>query len=186
MDQQCLQEDNDSTDMLTMLLQEYQDMIWRYCVTRLGDGVGEEIAQDVFVTAWKTLPKFRQQATPRAWLLGIAKRKCAQAWRNRTRRKAILEACMADIRSVVHTTAPQTPEQLMAEQQIMTAQQRRQWLADSLAQLRDSERMLVTLRYLKGLSIAELSDIAGMKEATVRQRLRRALKRLREMDDGSS
>ena len=177
-DQQRLQDDSYRNEMLTMLLQEYQDGIWRYCVTRLGDIVGEEIAQDVFVTAWETLPKFRQQAALSTWLFGIARHKCAQALRNRTRRKAILEACMADIRSGVHATAPETPEQLMAEQW------QRQWLADSLAQLRDSEHMLVTLYYLKGLSILEIADIAGTSEAAVRKRLLRALQRLREMGDG--
>jgi RNA polymerase sigma-70 factor, ECF subfamily len=179
-DPQRLQDDTYRTEVLMALLQEYQDGIWRYCVTRLGDVVGEEIAQDVFVTAWETLPRFRQQAALSTWLFGIAKHKCAQALRNRTRRKAILAASMADIRAGAHTTVPETPEQLVAEQR------RRRWLAESLAQLREGERMLVTLYYFKELSIPELADIAGMSEAAVRKRLLRALHRLREMGHGPS
>jgi RNA polymerase sigma-70 factor (ECF subfamily) len=179
-DQQRLQDDNYRAEVLTMLLREYQDGIWRYCVTRLGDLVGQEIAQDVFVTAWETLPRFRQQAALSTWLFGIARLKCAQALRNRARRKAILAAGVADVRSGVHATAPETPEQLMAEQQL------RQWLADSLARLSDSDRMLVALHYLKGLSIPELADIAGKSEVALRKRLFRALQRLREMGHGPS
>jgi RNA polymerase sigma factor (sigma-70 family) len=68
----------------------------------------------------------------------------------------------------------------------MAEQRLRRWLTESLAQLRDGERMLVTLHYLKGLSITEIADIAGTSEAAVRKRLLRALHRLREMGDGPS
>jgi RNA polymerase sigma-70 factor, ECF subfamily len=154
-DQQRLQDDTYRTEVLTALLQEYQDGIWRYCVARLGDVVGEETAQDVFVTAWEALPTFRQQAALSTWLFGIAKHKCAQALRNRVRRRAILETALTDVRAGAHVPVPETPEQRLAEQQ------RRQWLTESLTQLREGERLFVTLHHLKGLAISELADITG-------------------------
>ena len=42
-------------DVLTALVRDYQVGIMRYCVTRLGEDIGEEVAQEVFVTAWDTL-----------------------------------------------------------------------------------------------------------------------------------
>jgi RNA polymerase sigma-70 factor, ECF subfamily len=177
-DQHRLQDDDYRAEVLAALLQAYQDGIWRYCVTRLGDVVGEEVAQDVFVTAWENLPTFRQEAAPSTWLFGIAKHKCAQTLRNRARRRAILAQAMDDVRSSAHAMAPETPEQRLAEQR------QRRWLAESLAQLREGDRLLVTLHYLKGLSIKDIADLAGQSEAAVRKRLRRALQRLREMGDG--
>jgi DNA-directed RNA polymerase specialized sigma24 family protein len=37
--------------VLTALLRDYQARVFRYCVTRLGEAYGEEVAQEVFVVA---------------------------------------------------------------------------------------------------------------------------------------
>ena len=96
-------------EVLTTLVRDYQDGIMRYCVTRLGEDMGEEVAQEVFVTAWDTLPKFRQDAAITTWLFGIAKNKCAQAFRNRSRRQAMAQAFVVDIRHHAHAEEPATP-----------------------------------------------------------------------------
>jgi len=177
-DQQRLQDDDYRTAVLTTLLRDYQDGIVHYCVARLGEVAGEEVAQEVFVTAWETLRQFRQEAAISTWLFGIARHKCLQALRNRVRRRAILAAGLADIRQHAHADDPETPEGLVV------TQAQRVWLAASLAKLRDSERMLVVLHYLKGLPVAELAEVVGTSEAAVRKRLLRALQRLREIHDG--
>ena len=166
--------------VLTALVQTYQAGIVRYCVTRLGEDIGEEVAQEVFVTAWETLPKFRQDAALSTWLFGIAKNKCAQAFRNRSRRQAMAQAFVVDIRHHAHAEEPEMPEHVMVER----AQLAR--FAASFTVLRDDERILLNLHYTKGLTIAEIVEIVGKSEAAVRKRLLRALQRLRKiMDEGS-
>ncbi|WP_143308742.1 RNA polymerase sigma factor, partial [Candidatus Entotheonella palauensis] len=76
--------------IFTTLVEKHQDRIYRYCVSRLGEAQGEEIAQDVFLTAWESLAKFRQESAISTWLTGIAKNKCIQAFRNRGRRQTIV------------------------------------------------------------------------------------------------
>jgi RNA polymerase sigma-70 factor (ECF subfamily) len=167
-------------EVLAALLRDYQERIVHYCVTRLGEDMGEEVAQEVFVTAWETLLQFRQKAAPSTWLFGIAKNKCAQAFRNRSRRQAMAQAFVADIRQYAHAAEPETPEHVMVER----AQLAR--FAASLAVLRDDERILLNLHYTKGLTITEIVEIVGKSEAAVRKRLLRALQRLRKiMDEGS-
>jgi RNA polymerase sigma-70 factor (ECF subfamily) len=122
---------------------------------------------EVFVTAWDRWPRFRQEAALSTWLFGIAKNKCAQAFRNRVRRQAMAHTFGADIRQQAHATAPESPERLAAEQTQRTR------LADSLTQLRDDERLLLKLRYTTGLSVAEIVEIVGKFEAAVRKRLLR-------------
>ena len=166
--------------VLTALVQGYQGGIVGYCVTRLGEDMGEEVAQEVFVTAWEMLPKFRQDAAITTWLFGIAKNKCAQAFRNRSRRQAMAQAFVVDIRHHAHAEEPETPEHVMVER----AQLAR--FATGLAALRDEERIMLNLRYTKGLAIAEIVEIVGKSEAAVRKQLLRALQRLRKiMDEGS-
>ncbi len=85
-------------EVIVTLMQSYNDTIAQYCVARLGEGIGEEITQEVFVTAWERLPTFRPEASLRSWLFGIASKKCQQYYRNRVRRRALDRAFMGDIR----------------------------------------------------------------------------------------
>lgn len=164
-------------DVLRWLVLSYQDRILRYCVTRLGAVQGEDVAQEVFLTAWATLAKFRHASTLETWLTGIAKHKCMQAFRNRSRRQAMVETFVADIRAQAHATIPVSPEDHIVNQHQFVV------LANGLAQLRDDERLLLTLRYYKGLPVAEVAELLGKSEVVVRKRLLRALQRLRTLVD---
>jgi|SoiMetStandDraft_2_1073263.scaffolds.fasta_scaffold89224_1 RNA polymerase sigma factor (sigma-70 family) len=179
-DAERLKDDAYRYAVLNVLVRDYQAGIVGYCVTRLGEGIGEEVAQEVFITAWETLSKFRQDAAITTWLFGIAKNKCAQAFRNRSRRQAMAQAFLVDIRRQAHAEEPETPEHVMVER----AQLAR--FATGFAALRDEERIMLNLRYTKGLSVAEIVEIVGKSEAAVRKQLLRALQRLRKlMDEGS-
>ena len=161
--------------IFTTLVRDYQDRIYRYCVSRLGDIQGEEIAQDVFVTAWENLAKFRQESTVSTWLTGIAKNKCIQAFRNRGRRQAIVATFVDDIRHQSHAESALSPEEEAMEEA------RRQELSQGLLQMREEERLLLQWRYHQGLSVTEVAELLGKSEPAVRKRLLRALGRLRQI-----
>lgn len=161
--------------IFTSLVQEYQDRIYRYCVNRLGEAQGEEIAQDVFLTAWENLARFRQESTISTWLTGIAKNKCIQAFRNRGRRQTIASTFVEDIRYQSHVEGSVSPAD--------EAEEKEKWeeLAQSMLKMREDERLLLNLRYHKGLPVAEVAELLGKSEAVVRKRLLRALERLRKI-----
>ena len=161
--------------IFTSLVQEYQDRIYRYCVNRLGEAQGEEIAQDVFLTAWENLVKFRQESTLSTWLTGIAKNKCIQAFRNRGRRQIIASTFIEDIRYQSHVEGVVSPEDTMMDEA------QREELTRGMLKMREDERLLLNLRYHKGLPVAEVAELLGKSEAAVRKRLLRALERLRKI-----
>jgi RNA polymerase sigma-70 factor (ECF subfamily) len=104
-----------------------------------------------------------------------------QAFRNRTRRQRIVHDSVEEIRHSVHAEAAETPEHTKGAQGQLAR------LGQALARLRDDERILLNLRYTRGLSIAELVELVGKSEAAVRKQLLRALQRLRQlMDDDAS
>ena len=57
-------------------MQDYKDEIYIYCLSMLGSVYGEDLAQEVFITAWEKLESYRQDAQIGGWLKGIAKNKC--------------------------------------------------------------------------------------------------------------
>ncbi|ETX01766.1 MAG: hypothetical protein ETSY1_06120 [Candidatus Entotheonella factor] len=163
------------SQIFTRLVQDYQDRIYRYCVDRLGEAQGEEIAQDVFLTAWENLAKFRQESMVSTWLTGIAKNKCIQAFRNRGRRQTIVATFVEDIRYQSHAEGSVSPEVTVLDEA------RRDELAQGMLKMREDERLLLNLRYHKGLPVAEVAELLGISEAAVRKRLLRALERLRKI-----
>jgi len=167
-------------EVFSWLVRNYQDRIFHYCIVRLGAVYGEEVAQEVFVTAWEILAKFRHASTLETWLTGIAKHKCMQAFRNRTRRQAMAKTFVDDIRAQAHSTVPGSPEDMLIDQHQFVV------LAHGLARLRDDERLLLNLRYYKGLQVAEVADLMGKSEVVVRKRLLRTLQRLRALIDAAT
>jgi len=163
----------------TTLYETHQRGILRYCVTRLGDSLGEDMMQEVFITMVHALRTFRPGPPVEGWLFGMAKHKCQQALRNRARRQDIANAFGKDIWQQLHAEASTLPGDGLE------ARERATRLATSLTQLPELERIVLHWRFHRGLSVAESAEALSMSEAAVRKRLQRALRRLKElMDNG--
>ncbi len=172
-DQNRLRDDAYRRVIIDDLWQDYNTEIRHYCTTWLGGDLAEEITQEVFTSAWQALARYRPEQNLRAWLYGIAHKKCQQNYRNRARRRQIAEAFLADIGKRAHADEPTSPEQQMAE-----TDQLKQ-LHDHLAQLPDEARILLNLRYWRDLSMEEIASVMGKSVPTIRKRLRQAEQRLR-------
>ena len=178
-DWQRLADDDYYAAVCTRLYEAHQRGILRYCAARLGDALGEEVVQEVFLTMVKTLRTYRPGPPVESWLYGMAKHRCQQALRNRTRRQDIANAFGKDIGRQLHAE-PSTPPGAGLE-----ARERAARLAAVLTQLPEIERIVLHWRFHRGLSVAESAEALGLSEAAVHKRLQRALRRLREMmDDG--
>lgn len=160
--------------LIEELWRDYNREIRAYCLARLHEGLAEEVTQEVFVAAWNGLPKYRPEQPIRAWLYGIAHKKCQQMYRNRTRRAEISHMFLEEIREQVHTEEAMTPEQQAAQAGHLKQ------LQDSLARLPSEERILLNLRYWRDLSMADIASIMGKSVPTLRKRLARAEQRLKE------
>lgn len=167
-------------EVVSGLMQAYAEVILQYCTTRLGEGVGAEVTQEVFVAAWHQLPTYRPEAPLAAWLKAIARHKCQQAYRNRARRQAIARLCVEEIRERTHIGPLPSPEGVAAQASQAAG------LAAGLAQLRATDRILLTMWYWKELPVRDIADILGKSVAAVRKQLLRAQQRLKELMDDPS
>jgi RNA polymerase sigma-70 factor, ECF subfamily len=178
-DWQRLEDGDYYAAVCTQLYETHQRGLLRYCAARLGDALGAEVMQEVFVTMVTTLRTYRPGPPVEGWLFGMAKQKCQQALRNRTRRQDIATAFGKDIWQQLHAEASPLPGAGMEAREQATH------LATSLTKLPELERIVLHWRFHRGLSVAESAEALGMSEAAVRKRLQRALRRLKElMDDG--
>ncbi|MFC7307361.1 RNA polymerase sigma factor [Streptomyces monticola] len=139
----------------------------------LGAGAdAEDVVQQAFFKAYRTLERFRDGASFRPWLLQIV----ANETRNTVRSAGRLRAA-AGREAGLLGAEPLIPES--ADPAVAAlAEERRAALLTALARLSEDHRLVVTYRYLLEMGEAETAEALGWPRGTVKSRLNRALKKL--------
>jgi RNA polymerase sigma-70 factor (ECF subfamily) len=140
----------------------------------LDDYEAEDVVQETFIKAFRRLVDFRGEASLSTWLTRIALNE-ALAKKRRQRTTVELEALQqpANVESLM--IAPeQDPEVTAAQHQI------RKLLERAIDGLPDSLRTVFVMRDVQELSTAESARLLGLGEPTVKTRLHRARRMLRE------
>ena len=74
------------------LFDDYHYLVWRYCFAQLGDhSTADDLAQEVFVAAVQAIGRLRDESRPgiEGWLLGIARNKVADRFRQSARERRL-------------------------------------------------------------------------------------------------
>lgn len=141
----------------------WSDRLLRYLERIAGRDVAEDLAQEVWVRALRSIIRLRDGTKLRAWLFGIAHNVAMDRFRARYAEEA-MRAAVQD--------APE-PEP------VTDAEARSLLLNEELGRLPLIEREALTLFHLEGLSLAELADVQAVPIGTVKSRLFRARQMLR-------
>ena len=135
----------------------------------------EDVTQEAFVKAFKALPRFREGAPLRPWLMQIVANEARNRRRSRGRRERLAVRVAAQAGG-----DPGSPEDLALG--ALSASE----LRAALARLDDRDRTVIAFRYFAGLSEVEAAAALGVPAGTVKSRLSRALERLRtELGEGA-
>jgi RNA polymerase sigma factor (sigma-70 family) len=155
------------------LIRGHEQTAFRLAYVITGNAAeAEDAAQEAIVKAWRALGRFRKGEPFRPWLLRIV----ANEARNR-RRAAGRRARLAATAAAQHSRdAAPSPEELT----VASHESRR--LLDALSRLPDAARLVLTCRYLIGLSEQETAAALHIRPGTVKSRTSRALEQLRELD----
>ncbi len=141
----------------------------------LAPGEADEVAQEVFLRAWRGLPRFEERAQFSTWLYRIA---FNEAQRRRSRHEP-QRAEPAPDRDDPVVSLPESPH-LGPEAQALGHEFERT-LDQALAQLPADWRDAVVLRDLEGLSTQEAAEIAGVGQSAFKSRLHRGRMQLRAL-----
>jgi RNA polymerase sigma-70 factor (ECF subfamily) len=141
-------------------------------------GAGDEaddVVQEAFVKAYAALPRFREGAGFRPWLLRIVVNETRNALRGRSRR------ALRELRVAVREAAEGGRDDRTDPADAAVGADRRAGLLEALDTLAPDLREVVTCRYLLELSEAETAAVLDVPAGTVKSRLHRALATLREV-----
>ncbi len=154
-----------SVEALDGLARLWTPRLLRY-VTRVLGGSGDsaeaarDVVQDTWVGAIRGLRGLRDPAQFRAWIYGIATRKCADALRANMRRRRL------DAQAVAADEVSRPGGDVTSEQQID--------LATAIRELPPIHRAVVHLFYREELSVDEIASVLGIPAGTVKSRLHHA------------
>ena len=143
----------------------------------LDDYEAEDVVQETFIKAFKGLEDFRGDASLATWLTRIALNE-ALARKRRQRTTVELEALTQPVTQIEPSSmvAPaQDPEVTAAQNQI------RRLLERAIDGLPESLRTVFVMRHVQELSTAEAARLLGLGEPTVKTRLHRARRMLRQI-----
>ena len=148
------------------LVCEHYARVYRFCARRVGEAAGQDAAQETFVTMVKSISKYEGRSSFPTWLLGVANRTCMALARKRRLEPLPLEAW--------HDSGTDTESAAID----------RAALAQALRSLSTEHREVVELHEVEGLRYAEIAEILGVPEGTVKSRLHHAFLNMRKQLGG--
>jgi RNA polymerase sigma factor (sigma-70 family) len=152
------------------LVNKHKDLVFTIAmnITRNREDA-EEVAQDVFLKAFRKLAGFRRESSFPTWLYRIAYNESISKVR-KTRVKTI------DLEEEIMEIIPDEE----AEEEIagMDELEQKQVIAKILDKLPEIDRVLVTLFYLNNHPVTEITEVTGLGESNVKVRLHRVRKRI--------
>ena len=156
----------DDEKKLEALMDAYGTQVKRLCCLYLRDAsLAEDAAQETFIKAWRSLASFRGESSERTWLMRIAVNTCRDALRTSWFRR--LDRRVTPEELPLASPGPQEPA-----------------LAQAITRLPARDREVILLRYYEQLSPDEIAHMLRQPLNTVKSRLARAKKKLKQLLEG--
>lgn len=160
------------SEAFSMLYEHYLTPVFRYIYFRVGGKEeAEDLAQTVFIKAYKALSSFRQQGKdPLAYFYTIARNTVIDFQRKR-------REILGDTAETIEAVADQNTDVMHG----ITDRFEHERIQRAFRQLSDDQRDAVVLRFINDMSNEEIAAVMGKTEVAVRQLHSRGLKTLREL-----
>lgn len=151
---------------LEELYEDVSALVYTLAVRALGDThEAEDVTQQTFVSAWRARTSFDpERGDLRGWVVGIARKRIADAWEARRRETRNLEA-VSDVSNTGSAPTRELDEVLLAYE---------------LEQLGDPRNVIMAMAFLEGHTHDHIAERLNMPLGTVKSHIRRSLITLRE------
>jgi RNA polymerase sigma-70 factor (ECF subfamily) len=166
-----------SISAFNQLVMAYQGTAYNVAYRVIGDReAAADACQDAFVKAYKAINQFRGGSF-KSWLMRIVTNTCYDQIRYKSRRPAnsledMTENPGAD--SVKLVNGSERPEERVLRDELNDL------LQVGISQLPEDQRVVLVLNDVQGFSYQEIAEIIGQPLGTVKSRLSRARRRLRD------
>lgn len=155
---------------------EHRPTVYRYIRFRLATReAAEDVTSEVFMKALRALDRYDpNRASPRTWLLRIARNAVTDHLRS-LRRRSSLHVSLDRVPDLV-ADVPTQEERVLREERI-------EMILNANRSLRPADQEILSLRYGAGLNNQEIAEALNISGNAVAVRVHRALARLKETVD---
>ena len=167
--------DGDDT-AFSALVSKYQRSVHALAWRKIGDfHIAEDITQEAFLKAYQRLSTLKEPQSFASWLYVITANQC-KAWlrKKRTWIQSLEDTSSAELEKATYSG------HIIAENERMTEETQREVVKELLAKLQESDRTVITLYYLAGMTYEEISNFLGVSVGAIKSRLHRARQRLKK------
>jgi RNA polymerase sigma-70 factor, ECF subfamily len=169
-DEQVIQQVKDGdAEAFGMLYEQYAEVIFRYVYSHLDGRLdAEDLTEEIFLRAWRALPKYDERGLPfSAFLFRIARNSLIDYYRQRK--------VVQSIEDIELQTREAGPEEVV-ESRIENG-----GLRETIGKLREDYRNVLIFRFLSGLSPEETAQVMQRSVGAVRVLQHRALTALKDL-----
>jgi RNA polymerase sigma-70 factor (ECF subfamily) len=138
-----------------------------------------DIAQDIFLLAFRGLPSFRGEAQFGTWLTRIALRHCYRESKRRRKKRSIFQY-FESRHDEGETPEARIPGTAKTDASIMAGERQSEVIA-ALQELPEEFRTVLVLRVIEEMPVEEVAESLGISTGTVKSRLYRAKEKMREL-----
>ena len=159
-----------NTEAFGRLYDIYADRIYRHIYYRTSNiKDAQDLTQEVFIKAWKGLPKYRRTKTPfLGWLFTISHNRIIDYYRTK-KDHAYLD------NEIIIEDSRKGPEELVELQ--FTQQEIRR----VILQLPAEQQQVIFMSFIEGFTYKEIATTLNKSEGNIRVIIHRALKKMREI-----
>jgi len=166
------------------MIEQYQNQIFNLLFRMIGNKEeAEDLAQEVFVTVFKSIDQFRGDAKLSTWLYRVAVNHCKNRVkylaRRHDRRTGVLDET-AERAAAAQGGEPVAAGRIAAPDRALEGAETERLVQAAIAELEEDHRLVIVLRDIEELSYEEIASIAGVPEGTIKSRLHRARLALKE------
>lgn len=158
-------------EAFTQIVETFQNPVYNMCYRMLGTPqAAEDAAQETFWRAYKNIKRYDPKRPFATWLLSIAAHYCI----DQQRRKRLPSLDLDEIIEFSAEDPAPNPESRTINSEFSEDVQRQ------LAQLSESDRAVLVLRYWHELSEEEICEALSISKSAVKSRLHRARQHMAE------
>ncbi|CAN5920730.1 RNA polymerase sigma factor SigW [soil metagenome] len=157
------------------LIDAHRDRVFNITYRMLGNRAeAEDVAQEVFITVFKTIESFREESKFSTWLYRVTVNHCKNRIKYLARRHERDRDELDETNQATNGAVTGAPVRAAQPDKALASAQMEKLLQQAIADLDDDQRAVVILRDVEDLSIEEICEITGLPDGTVKSRLHRA------------
>jgi RNA polymerase sigma-70 factor (ECF subfamily) len=166
---------NGDAQAFNRLVMLYQTKIYNLALNYVkNQEEAKDLAQDIFVTVYRSLPKLREKEKFTSWLYQIAINHCRNRYKKLSRRGYFNNISLDDEESFLQIAGDEGPEKLLQRKNTINL------VRSTIDAMPEAEKEIILLRDIQELAYEEISAILDIPLGTVKSKLNRARTSLKD------